>query len=219
MPKTQKTSPSASPSRNRAASGNQKAEEQPINYTQEQVDAVKRINKCKDFYEILGVKKDTTDSEIKKAYKKLALQVHPDKNKAPGSVEAFKALGNAVAILTDAEKRKRYDLYGDESTQERSGSRYQQQQFGYGRSFEADITPEEIFNLFFNGGYPNQNVYMRQRRFNRNTDDHRREQGNQQPQTGYGALINLLPIIILITLSMMSSFFISEPIYSLQPSL
>lgn len=180
---------------------------------------MRRINKCKDFYQILGVTKESTDSDVKKAYKKLALQVHPDKNKAPGSVEAFKSLGNAVAILTDAEKRKRYDMYGDESQQPRTQSRYQ-----YQNSFDSDISPEEIFNLFFNGGYSGQNAYMRQRRANRGQEEYRQRQtgggqGQQQPQSTYGALINLLPILILIALSMMSSFFISDPIYSLQPSL
>jgi curved DNA-binding protein CbpA len=46
----------------------------------------------KDYYEILGVEKDASDSDLRKAYKKLALQFHPDKNRAPGSTEAFKGL-------------------------------------------------------------------------------------------------------------------------------
>lgn len=62
-------------------------------YTIEHAEAVKRIKKCKDYYEILMVKKDATDSEIKKAYKRLALLLHPDKNTYPGAAEAFKAIG------------------------------------------------------------------------------------------------------------------------------
>ena len=52
------------------------------------------IKKCKDYYEILGVGKEATEAELKKQYKKLALQFHPDKNRAPGASEAFK--GNIV---------------------------------------------------------------------------------------------------------------------------
>ena len=48
------------------------------------------IKKCKDYYEILGVSKEATEAELKKQYKKLALQFHPDKNRAPGASEAFK---------------------------------------------------------------------------------------------------------------------------------
>jgi len=50
-----------------------------------------RVNNCKDFYEVLSIKKDATDADIKKAYKKLALVLHPDKNHAPGAAEAFKS--------------------------------------------------------------------------------------------------------------------------------
>jgi DnaJ family protein B protein 12 len=53
----------------------------------------------KDYYEILGVEKDASDSDLRKAYKKLALQFHPDKNRAPGSTEAFKGLFNHPAVL------------------------------------------------------------------------------------------------------------------------
>lgn len=57
-----------------------------------------RIRKCQDYYEILGVNKEANEIELKKSYRKLALQFHPDKNKAPGAGEAFKAIGNAFAV-------------------------------------------------------------------------------------------------------------------------
>ena len=56
------------------------------------------IKKCKDYYEILGVSKEATEAELKKQYKKLALQFHPDKNRAPGAAEAFK--GNCATFCT-----------------------------------------------------------------------------------------------------------------------
>lgn len=188
-------------------------------YTSEQFEAVKKLKNCKDYYEVLGITKEATDSEIKKAYKKMALQLHPDKNKAPGAAEAFKAIGNAAAILTDPEKRKSYDLYGAEEqvSASRGGHRgHHTYEYGYSRGFETDFSAEELFNMFFGNGFPQQNVYMRQRRFHRAEQQQRRE--NQQQQPGYAAFINLLPIILLLALSMMSSFFTSDSIYSLQPS-
>ncbi|XP_063708620.1 dnaJ homolog subfamily B member 12 [Culicoides brevitarsis] len=196
-----------------SASRSAKAESAEPDYTNDQLEVVKKVKKCKDYYEVLGVKKEATDSEIKKAYKKLALQLHPDKNKAPGAAEAFKAVGNAVAILTDAEKRKQYDLYGSQEQQNYTRRHTHYNEYAYSRGFESDVTAEELFNIFFGGSYPSQNIYMRQRRFNR---QHEHQQREQQPS--YAAFINLLPIILLIGLSMMSSFFISDPIYSLSPS-
>ena len=73
--------------------------EPPSNdYTQEQIEAVKKIKQCKDYYEILGVTKEATDSDLKKAYRKLALQFHPDKNKCPGASEAFKGITKYFSI-------------------------------------------------------------------------------------------------------------------------
>ncbi|XP_043652583.1 dnaJ homolog subfamily B member 12 isoform X1 [Drosophila teissieri] len=189
-------------------------------YTNDQLEAVRKVKKCKDYYEVLGVSKTATDSEVKKAYKKLALQLHPDKNKAPGAVEAFKALGNAAGVLTDAEKRKNYDLYGINESHNGHGNsggghhghgQYYNNEYGYSRGFQADISAEELFNMFFNGGFPQQNVYMRQQR--------RRHQAREDREgNNSSALVNLLPILLLIGLSMMSSFFISDPMYSLTPS-
>lgn len=118
---------------------------------------------------MLGVSKTATDSEVKKAYKKLALQLHPDKNKAPGAAEAFKALGNAAGVLTDAEKRKNYDMMETNEWHNGHGNgghhrQGQYNEYGYSRGFQADISAEELFNMFFNGGFPQQNVYMRQQR-------------------------------------------------------
>ena len=68
-------------------------------YTPEQLEAVKKIKQCRDYYEILGITKEATDSDLKKAYRKLALQFHPDKNKCPGASEAFK--GRYILSITD----------------------------------------------------------------------------------------------------------------------
>ncbi|KAF4533210.1 hypothetical protein B566_EDAN011855 [Ephemera danica] len=131
-------------------------------YTKEQMEAVQRIKRCKDYYDILGVTKEATDSDLKKAYKKLALQLHPDKNKVPGASEAFKAIGNAVAVLTDPEKRKQYDLYGSEEERiQHHRHHHSGYEYNYSRGFEADVTAEELFNMFFGGGFPSQNVYVR----------------------------------------------------------
>ena len=78
------------------------------NYTEAQVHAVERVKKCEDYYEILGLTKQyATDALIKKAYHKMALQFHPDRNKAPGADAVFKAIANAYAVLSDPMKKKK----------------------------------------------------------------------------------------------------------------
>ncbi|KAG0727033.1 DnaJ subfamily B member 14 [Chionoecetes opilio] len=117
--------------------GNPQSSSAAGEYTKEQVDAVKKIMRCKDYYEILGITKEATDSELKKAYRKLALQFHPDKNKAPGAGEAFKAVGNAFAVLSDAEKKKQYDLYGPEEASSPSQHRNSYSQHDFTRGYES----------------------------------------------------------------------------------
>lgn len=75
---------------------------------------VRRILRTKDYYNVLQVPRDSSEQEIRRAYKKLSLKVHPDKNRAPGADEAFKKVSQAMMCLTDEEKRQTYDTYGDE---------------------------------------------------------------------------------------------------------
>jgi len=68
----------------------------------------------KDYYIILGVARSASDDEIKKAYRKLALKYHPDKNQSPGAEEKFKEIGEAYDVLSDSKKKQIYDQYGED---------------------------------------------------------------------------------------------------------
>jgi len=66
----------------------------------------------RDYYEVLGVKRNAPEEEIKKAYRKLALQYHPDRNKSKDAEEKFKTISEAYAVLSDKQKRAQYDQFG-----------------------------------------------------------------------------------------------------------
>ena len=68
----------------------------------------------KDFYKVLGVESDSNEDEIKKAYRKMALKFHPDKNSAADAADKFKEIAEAYEILTDSKKRVIYDQFGEE---------------------------------------------------------------------------------------------------------
>lgn len=129
-----------------------------------------RILKCQDYYDILGVSRDVDEAGLKRQYRKLALQFHPDKNRAPKADEAFKgvsinflkvqvglinqscfyffsfpAIGKAYAVLSDPEKRSRYDRFGEDGLNLRTT----QTNRGYDPEFDAD----ELFRAFFGDSF------------------------------------------------------------------
>lgn len=97
----------------------------------------------KDYYEILGVGKDATSSEIKKAFRRLAVKYHPDKNKEKDAEEKFREIAKAYDVLSDKEKRKQYDLYGEN---EDMASRFEKTSFN-----DIFANFDEMFDLFNTG--------------------------------------------------------------------
>lgn len=87
------------------------------------------------FYDALGVEPTASDDEIKRAYRKLALKYHPDKNKDPGAQEKFKEVSVAYECLSDPEKRRMYDQFGEQAA-----------------GMEGGVDPSDIFASFFGGG-------------------------------------------------------------------
>ncbi|XP_060941520.1 dnaJ homolog subfamily C member 18 [Limanda limanda] len=210
--------------RNGETSGDEKK-----TYTEDQRQGVLRIKNCKDFYEILGVTKNASDEDLKKAYRKLALKFHPDKNFAPGATESFKAIGNAYAVLSNPEKRQQYDQYGDQSAasapQPSSHSRHGHYR-SFNRDFEADISPEELFNIFFGGRFPTGNIhvytnqgasYSQFYQPRRRRAYERREEvvEDNQSQNTFTALLQLLPVLVLILISVFTQMMASTPPFSL----
>ncbi|KAG0043459.1 hypothetical protein BGZ83_011389 [Gryganskiella cystojenkinii] len=198
-------------------------------YTSEQVAAVKAIRSSGgDFYKVLGVQKSVTDIEIKKAYRKLALQMHPDKNGAPGADEAFKTF----TVLSDPQKRAIFDQYGPEDANKGRSVNYDRSQPA-GHAYQhpstrsngfggEEMSPEDLFNMFFGGGgfqqyggrsrahqaqQQRQQQYYRQRQQEQQRRQRSTAAGGSDLGSGLGSLIQLLPLIILIIVSVSSGLF------------
>ncbi len=97
----------------------------------------------RDYYEVLGVPRDASAEQIKKAFRRLAMQYHPDRNREDGSEARFKEIGEAYEVLSDSEKRSAYDRFGHAGLQG----------FDFGRGFDgADFGGfGDIFEAFFGG--------------------------------------------------------------------
>ena len=104
----------------------------------------------KDYYEVLGIIKSASPEEIKKAYRKLALKHHPDKNKGDKAAEAkFKEASEAYHVLSDKERRTNYDQFGHAAF-EGAGGRGGFSNFDFSSAF-SDIFGSDIFDNFFDG--------------------------------------------------------------------
>ncbi len=108
----------------------------------------------KDYYEVLGVTKGATKEQTKNAYRKLAMQFHPDRNKSPEAEGRFKEISEAYAVISDDEKRRQYDSYGREGVYQR----YSQEDIFRGADF-GDLFRgmgfggfDDVFSQFFGGG-------------------------------------------------------------------
>jgi molecular chaperone DnaJ len=109
----------------------------------------------RDYYDVLNVQKNATKDEIKNQYRKLALQYHPDRNKAPDAEEKFKEISEAYAILSDDQKRAQYDQFGHAGID----SRYSTEDIFRGVNFDEIFRDmgfgfggfDSIFDTFFGG--------------------------------------------------------------------
>jgi len=108
----------------------------------------------RDYYEILGVDQQASKADIKKAYRKLALKYHPDKNKEAGAEEKFKEISEAYAVLYDDQKRQMYDQYGHAGIDQQ----FTQEDIFRGADF-SDIFRGMGFDFGFGGGGGFQDIF------------------------------------------------------------
>lgn len=183
----------------------------------EQIEIVQRICKTKDYYQILGLNKDCTAEEIRKAYKKISLKVHPDKNSAPGAEDAFKHVSKAFACLNEEDSRAKYDQYGPEDPNKlahQNAARYHHPRNGYayGEMFDAD----EIFNSFFFGANYSANAFQRAQYVRRyRTAGTGQAEGGRSTEKS-GGLVTLLQVLPVLALFLISLFPLSSPVYSME---
>lgn len=197
-------------------------------YTQEQLDSVKNILRHKDYFDILGLTKENTDEEsLKRAYRKLALKFHPDKNHAPGATEAFKSISKAFDVLNSPDKRKRYEEFGFDEERVVKYNRRSSDYNDYDDLSPDDILAEELFNVFFGGSFTGRvprptrqrTTYSRRTTTSNNSRNQQRRRTttvDNVTESPYGFLLQMSPLIFMVLLSLVSTLLVGDAPYSLQ---
>eukprot|EP00759_Apiculatamorpha_spiralis_P048515 PhF_6_TR43683/c0_g1_i1/m.67135/K09518/DNAJB12; DnaJ homolog subfamily B member 12 len=185
---------------------------------------VQHVLSSKCYYKMLRIQKNASNDEIRVAYKKLALRLHPDKNQHHKAEEAFKAVGKAYATLNDAQKRQTYDHHGEEGVKvQENGGTPGASHRGGGFRTEDDILFQMFEEMFGPGFAPRRRQYAYQ---HRPQEQHQRQQqqhhGNQHHHQHHNMhqtlFMQLLGMFMLILVYMMSSGALmgeSTPGYSL----
>src|SRR5512136_660317 len=109
----------------------------------------------KDYYQVLGLKKGASPEEIKRAYRKLAVKYHPDKNQGNKEAEEkFKEINEAYAVLSDPKKKNQYDQFGSTGFHERFSQEDIFRGFDVGDLFkDKGFGTDDIFSRIFGGGF------------------------------------------------------------------
>ncbi len=166
-------------------------------YSAKDAALVRRVLRSKDYYSILEIKREASKTEILKGFRKLAVRLHPDKNRHPKAEEAFKRINTIKGVLTDPTTRRRYDRYGEAAVSHNDAAG----PAGGQRPF----TEEDLFNMFF-GGVPGQRRRRRPRADPRHARGGQPRQRARQQQQGNDAMqmLQFLPILLLLAFSLFS---------------
>ena len=103
----------------------------------------------RDYYDVLGISRDATEEDVKKAFRKLALEFHPDRNRSEGAEDRFKEVNEAYQVLSDSRKRASYDRFGHSAVGGNGGRGFDGFDVGAGGF-------GDIFDAFFGGGFGEQ---------------------------------------------------------------
>ena len=172
--------------------------------TPAQLQLVRKLLSTKDLYARLGVERNADEAEMKRAYRKLSLKAHPDKNPSPDAEKAFQAVNKAWEILGDEQKRRYYDQTGAESPQ--AAAAEHQQHGGMGRGFHGaqNINMDDFLYQMFNGHrMPGQRHNFRPR----GQQQQQRQQQQGQGGGGGGDVFAHLIFVFIMFISLFSSSF------------